>query len=180
MIAVAGGGTNAMDVSKNVRAWRCTRCPARLQGCCPGGGLQQPHARHPSPILEGLLSRYCLARGAFKSCCRSFMFVSFAWLRWCAYGAPARLADSASWISCFATTRWSVVTLDPGKRQMSILVLVDTTIEGGHPGPRKQIWRRCGCSNRQQANRPLCAGQVRARDPLIRAGNLEASPLRFY
>jgi hypothetical protein len=24
MIAVAGGGANAMDVSKNVRAWRCT------------------------------------------------------------------------------------------------------------------------------------------------------------
>jgi hypothetical protein len=35
MIAVAGDGTNAMDVSKNVRAWRCTRCPARLQVCCP-------------------------------------------------------------------------------------------------------------------------------------------------
>ena len=34
-----------------------------------------------------------------------------------AYGAPARLADSTSWISCFATTRWSVVTLDPGKKQ---------------------------------------------------------------
>jgi hypothetical protein len=39
MIADAGGGTNAMDVSKNVRAWRCKRCPARLQACCPGGGL---------------------------------------------------------------------------------------------------------------------------------------------
>jgi hypothetical protein len=39
MIAVASGGTNSMDVSKNVRAWRCTRCPARLQACCPGGGL---------------------------------------------------------------------------------------------------------------------------------------------
>jgi hypothetical protein len=77
--------------------------------------LQQPHARHPSPIPEGLLSRYRLARGAFVSCCRSFVFVSFAWLRWCAY-APARLADSASWISCFATTHWSVVTLDPGKK----------------------------------------------------------------
>jgi hypothetical protein len=35
MIAVAGGGTNAMGVSKNVRARRCTRCPARLQVCCP-------------------------------------------------------------------------------------------------------------------------------------------------
>jgi ribosomal protein L37E len=94
MIAVAGGGTNAMGVSKNVRAWRCKRCPARLQASCPGGGLlllvawasadvrqillQRPHARHPSPILEGLLSRYRLARGAFASCCRSFVFVSFA------------------------------------------------------------------------------------------------------
>ena len=29
------------------------------------------------------------------------------------------LADSASWISCFATTRWSVVTLGPGKKQMN-------------------------------------------------------------
>jgi hypothetical protein len=29
--------------------------------------------------------------------------------------SPARLADSASWISSFAKTRWSVVTLDPGK-----------------------------------------------------------------
>ena len=63
MIAVAGGGTNVMDVSKNVRAWRCTRCPARLQACCPGRGLlllvawasadvhkvllQQPHVRNP-------------------------------------------------------------------------------------------------------------------------------------
>jgi hypothetical protein len=81
MIAVAGGGTNAMDVSKNVRAWRCTRCPARLQACCPGGELlllvawasadvrqvilQQPHARHPSPIPKGLLSRCRLARGVF-------------------------------------------------------------------------------------------------------------------
>jgi hypothetical protein len=88
MIAVADGGTNAMGVSKNVRAWRCTRCPARLQACCPGRGLlllvawasadarhvllQQPRARHPSPILEGLLSRYRLARGAFASLCRSF------------------------------------------------------------------------------------------------------------
>ena len=132
MIAVAGGGTNAKDVSKNVRAWRCTRCLARLQACCPGGGqllliawasedirqvlLQQPYESHHCPILEGLLSRYRLARGAFASCCRSFMFMSFAWLRWCAYGAPARLADSTSWISCFATTRWSVVTLDPGKK----------------------------------------------------------------
>ena len=41
--------------------------------------LQQPHARHPSLILEGLLSRYRLARGAFASCCRSFVFVSLAW-----------------------------------------------------------------------------------------------------
>ena len=41
--------------------------------------LQQPHARHPSPILEGLLSRCRLARGAFASCCRSFVFVSLAW-----------------------------------------------------------------------------------------------------
>ena len=154
MIAVAGGGTNAMDVSKNVRAWRCTRCPARLQAFCPRLGLillvawasadvrqvilQQPHARHPSPILEGLVSRYRLARGAFVSCCRSFVFVSSAWLRWCAYGAPARLADSTSWISCFATTRWSVVTLDPGKRQMNILLLVDTTIEGASPSHARQ------------------------------------------
>ena len=94
MIAVAGGGTNAIGVSKNVRAWICTRCPARLQACCPGGVLllliawasanvrqvllQQPNARHPCPILEGLLSRYRLARGAFASGCRSFMSVSFA------------------------------------------------------------------------------------------------------
>ena len=95
--------------------------------------LQQPNARHPSSILEGLLSRNRLARGAFESCCRSFIFVvSFAWLRWCAYGAPVRLADSTSWISYFATTRWSVVTLDPGKKkadEQPLLLLVDTTIE---------------------------------------------------
>ena len=66
------------------------------------------------------------------------MFVSFAWLRWCAYGAPARLADSTSWISCFATARWSVVTLDPGKRQMNILLLVDTAIEGAGPSHARQ------------------------------------------
>jgi hypothetical protein len=133
----AGGGTNAMDVFKNVRDWRCTRFPARHQACCPGGGLillvawasadvrqvllQQLHARHPSPILEGLLSLYRLVRGVFANFCRSFVFVSFAWLRLSAYGAPARLADSTSWISCFATSRWSVVTLDPGnkKKQMN-------------------------------------------------------------
>ena len=80
--------------------------------CSPSTTSTTPRtARHPSPILEGLLSRYRLARGAFASCCRSFVFVSLAWLRWCTYGSPARLADSTSWISCFATTRWSVVTL---------------------------------------------------------------------
>jgi hypothetical protein len=63
-------------------------------------------------IVEGVVHL-----GAFVSCCRSFVFVSFAWLRWCTYGTPARLADSASWISCFATTRWSVVTLYPGKKK---------------------------------------------------------------
>ena len=66
------------------------------------------------------------------------MFVSVAWLRWCAYGAPGRLTDSTSWISCFATTRWSVVTLDPGKGQMKILLLVDTTIEGASPSHARQ------------------------------------------
>ena len=155
MIAVAGGGTNAMGASKDVRAWRCTRCPARLQACCPGGGrlllaalasadnrqvpLQQPHSRHPSPILEGLLSQYRLARGSFASFCRSFVFVSFAWLRWCAY-TPARSADSTSWIPCFATTRWSVVTLDPGKKadEQPLLLLVDTTIEGASPFHARQ------------------------------------------
>jgi hypothetical protein len=142
---------NLLNVSKNVRARRCTRCPARLQTCCPGGELlllitwapadirqvlfQQPHARHLSPILEGLLSRCRLARGAFESCCRSFVFVSFVWLRWCAYCAPARLADSASWIPCFATARWSVVILDPAKKEDEnpLLLLVDTTIEGASP-----------------------------------------------
>jgi hypothetical protein len=39
---------------------------------------------------------------------------------------------------CFATTRWSVVTLDPGKRQMNILLLVDTTIEGASPSHARQ------------------------------------------
>jgi hypothetical protein len=97
--------------------------------------LQQPHARHPSPILEGLLSQYRLARGAIASFCRSFVFVSFACLRWCAYRAPARLANSASCISWFATTRWSVVTLDPGKKtdEQPLLLLVDTAIEGSSP-----------------------------------------------
>jgi hypothetical protein len=52
--------------------------------------------------------------------------------------APARLADSTSWISCFATTRWSAVTLDPGKRQMNILLLVDTTIGGASPSHARQ------------------------------------------
>jgi hypothetical protein len=48
------------------------------------------------------------------------------------YCAPARLADLTSWISCFATTRWSVVTLDPEKKadEQPLLLLVDTTIEG--------------------------------------------------
>jgi len=42
-------------------------------------------------------------------------------------------------ISCFATTRWSVVTLDPGKKkQMNILLLVDTMIEGTSPSHARQ------------------------------------------
>jgi hypothetical protein len=84
--------------------------------------------------------RYLLARGAFTSFCRSFMFVSFAWLRWSAYGVPARLADSTSWISFFATTRWSVVTLDPGKKadEQPLLLLVDTTMEGASPTHARQ------------------------------------------
>jgi hypothetical protein len=48
------------------------------------------------------------------------------------------IRDSTSWISCFATTRWSVVNLDPGKRQMNILLLVDTTIEGANPSDARQ------------------------------------------
>jgi hypothetical protein len=57
-----------------------------------------------------------------------------------AYGAPARLADSTSWISCFATTRWSVVTLDPGKKtyEQPLLLLVYTTIEGASPSHARQ------------------------------------------
>ena len=47
-------------------------------------------------------------------------------------------AFSTSWISCFATTRWSVVTLDPGKRQMNILLLVDTAIERASPSHARQ------------------------------------------
>jgi hypothetical protein len=66
---------------------------------------------------------------------RSFPIFMF---RWCAYGAPARLTNSTSWISCFATTRWSVVTLDPGKMQMNILLLADTTIEGASPSHARQ------------------------------------------
>ena len=46
--------------------------------------------------------------------------------------------NNTSWISCFATTRWSVVTLDPGKRQMNILLLVATTIEGASPSHARQ------------------------------------------
>jgi hypothetical protein len=79
--------------------------------------------------------------GRLKHLCRKLfsVFVSFAWLRWCEYGAPARLADSSSWISCFATTRWSVITLDPGKTdEQLLLLLVDTTIEGASPSHARQ------------------------------------------
>jgi hypothetical protein len=41
-------------------------------------------------------------------------------------------------LSCFATTRWSVITLDPGKKQMNILLLVYTTIEGASPSHARQ------------------------------------------
>jgi hypothetical protein len=132
MIAVAGGGTNAMDVSKNVRAWRYTRCPARLQACCPGGGLfllvawasadvrqvllQQPHARHPSPILEGLLSRYRLARGAIASFCRR--------LRVCVF----RLVTMVR-IWC---------TRSLGRLNLLDFLLRHNALAGGHPGPRKK------------------------------------------
>jgi hypothetical protein len=185
MIAVAGDGTNAMDVSKNVRAWRCAQCPARLQAFCPGGGLlllaawasadvrhvllQQPHARHPSPILEGLWSRYRLARGAFASCCRSFMFVSLACsgrirkfllqLRVCEFRLVTMVrimcthSLGRSWISCFATTRWLVVTLDPGKQadEQPLLILVDTTIEGASPShARQERWYLGSAPYREQ------------------------------
>jgi hypothetical protein len=40
--------------------------------------------------------------------------------------------------------RWSVVTLDPGKRQMNILLLVDTTIEGANPSHARQEKRYLG------------------------------------
>jgi hypothetical protein len=190
MIAVPGGGTNAMGVSKNVRAWRCTRWSARLLAFCPGGGLillvawasedvrhvllQQPHARHPSPILEGLLSRYCLARGAFASCCRSFVFVSFAWLRWCEYCAPARFADSTSWISCFATTHWSVVTLDPGKKpnEQPLLLLVDTAIGYYDTWDRRRFVRNLRRSPTSSATcGPLTCG-CRGSSPTVRIGRV--------
>jgi hypothetical protein len=51
------------------------------------------------------------------------------------------LADSTSWISFFATTRWSVVTLDPGKKkkdEQALLLLVDTAIEGASHSHARQ------------------------------------------
>ena len=39
--------------------------------------LRQSYARHPSPIPQGLLSRYWLARDAFESYYRSSVFVFF-------------------------------------------------------------------------------------------------------
>jgi hypothetical protein len=73
-----------------------------------------------------------LHRGRVKFCLQNWLLCRLK------CGAPARLADSTSWISCFATTRWSVVTLDPGKRQVNILLLVDTTIEGASPSHARQ------------------------------------------
>jgi hypothetical protein len=86
--------------------------------CLPSNTSTTPRTS-PFPNHRGPLVSVSSRSGAFESWCRSFVFVSFAWLRWCEYGAPARLADSTSWISCFATTRWSVVTLDPEKKQMN-------------------------------------------------------------
>ena len=57
MIAVAGGSTNAMNVSKNVRAWRCTRCPARLHACCLGGGLLLLFAWASADVRQVLLQQ---------------------------------------------------------------------------------------------------------------------------
>jgi hypothetical protein len=156
IIAVAGGGANAMDISKNVWAWRCTRCPARLLACCPGGGLllfaawasadvrhvllQQPHARHPSPILEDLLSWYRLARGAFESFCRSFVFVFSPGYDGAHMVHPLACPTQSLGFpaSPQRAGRWSPWTPTKKTDEQPLLLLVDTTIEGASPSHARQ------------------------------------------
>ena len=156
MIAVAGGGTNAMGVSKNVRAWRCTRCRARLQACCPGEGLlllvawaspdvrqvlfQQTHARHSSPIPEGLLSRKSSRSGRNRKLLpqlRVCVFRLVTMVRiWCTCSlGRLNLLD-------FLLRHNALVGGHPGPRkkadELPLLLLVDTTIEGASPSHARQ------------------------------------------
>ena len=132
MIAVAGGGTNAMDVSKNVRTLRCTRCPARLQACCTGGGLlllvawasadvhqvllQQPHVRNP-------------IQSSRASC------LGIVWL-----GAQSQVAAAVSCFgispSCDGARIWCTRSL--GRLNLLDFLLRHNALVGGHPGPRKK------------------------------------------
>jgi hypothetical protein len=86
--------------------------------CTPSATSTTP-STSPSPNLRGPLVSVSPRSGRNRKWLPQLRVCVFAWLRWCANGAPARLADSASWVSYFATERWLVVTLDPGKNQLN-------------------------------------------------------------
>jgi hypothetical protein len=81
MIAGASGGTNAINVSKNVQAWTA-HGPSRRQFLLDASEpsdirlalLRQPYVRHLLSILEGLFSQYRLGQSAFAKFCRGFVF----------------------------------------------------------------------------------------------------------
>ena len=112
--------------------WRCTRCPARFQACCPGGGLlllvawvsadvrqvllQQPNARHPPPNprrpLVSVSSRSRRIRMFRPQLCVCVSRLVTMVCIWC--------------------------TRSLGRLNFLDLLLRHNTLVGGHPGPRKK------------------------------------------
>ena len=111
-IAGASGGTNAMDVSKNVQAWKCTLCPARPRACCPGQrqllldawvssdarqvSLRKPYERHPPPHPRGPLVSVWFRSGHIRKLLPQLCVCGLFRARDCIHISPAHFTDSDS------------------------------------------------------------------------------------
>ena len=133
MIAVAGGGTNAMGVSNIVRAWRCTRFPARLQACCPVGGPATSSRRAGfGRCLPGTTSTtprtspFSNPRGPLVSVssCSGRIRKLLPQLRVCVF----RLVMMVR-VRCNRSL---------GRLNLLDVLLRHNALVGGHPGPRKR------------------------------------------
>jgi len=130
-----GGGTIAMGVSKCVRAWRFIRFPVRPQGFFSGWGetpslrvgfgICSPCKTSTTPAYASLppSSRTsCFGIASLRAPSRSpavaLFLCSYAWLRWCAHGAPElsvldRLSDLGILLrNLLRVGRWSTWTSD--------------------------------------------------------------------